>query len=47
MKTNTVTLHRVIKAAPEKVFRAFSNPVAYASWLPPYGFVAENSEVGL
>ena len=40
MKNNTVTLHRVIKASPEKVFRAFSNASAYASWLPPYGFTA-------
>lgn len=40
MSTNSVTLHRVLTAAPEKVFRAFSDPQAYASWLPPYGFVA-------
>lgn len=38
---NTVTLHRVLTAPPEKVFRAFSNPDAYATWLPPYGFVAK------
>ena len=38
MPTQTVTLHRVIKANPEKVFRAFTNPTAYASWSPPYGF---------
>lgn len=37
---NTVKLHCVIKATPEKVFRAFSDPQAYASWLPPYGFIA-------
>lgn len=36
---NTVSLHRVIKAKPEKVFRAFSDPVAHATWLPPYGFI--------
>ncbi len=40
MKNNTVSLHRVIKAAPEKVFRAFSNPTAYTTWIPPYGFIA-------
>ena len=40
MSTNSVTLHRVLKAAPEKVFRAFSDSRAYATWLPPYGFVA-------
>lgn len=36
---NSVSLHRVIKADPEKVFRAFADPAAHASWLPPYGFV--------
>ncbi|HYK76011.1 MAG TPA: SRPBCC family protein [Daejeonella sp.] len=39
MATNSVTLHRVIKASPEKVFRAFADPVAYSNWLPPYGFI--------
>lgn len=36
--TNTVTLHRVLTAPLEKVFRAFSDANAYASWIPPYGF---------
>lgn len=35
----TVTLHRVIKASPEKVYRAFTDPIALASWIPPYGFL--------
>jgi len=39
MSENSVSLHRVIKAAPEKVFRAFENPAAYAWWIPPYGFL--------
>lgn len=39
MSTNSVTLHRVLKASPEKVFRAFSDATAHAAWLPPYGFV--------
>ncbi|HEY1062171.1 MAG TPA: SRPBCC family protein [Daejeonella sp.] len=39
MANNTVSLHRVIKASPEKVFRAFADPMAHSSWLPPYGFV--------
>ncbi|PIR03967.1 MAG: polyketide cyclase [Candidatus Magasanikbacteria bacterium CG11_big_fil_rev_8_21_14_0_20_39_34] len=39
MSTNTVTLHRVIKAEPEKIFRAFSDPMAYSWWIPPYGFL--------
>lgn len=34
----TVKLHRVFKAQPEKVYRAFLDPAAMAKWLPPYGF---------
>lgn len=37
--SNSVSLHRVVKATPEKVFRAFTNESAIASWLPPYGFL--------
>jgi uncharacterized protein YndB with AHSA1/START domain len=39
MKNNSVSLHRIIQASPEKVFRAFADPIAHATWLPPYGFV--------
>jgi len=39
MSANSVSLHRVFKASPEKIFRAFSEPNAMASWLPPYGFL--------
>ena len=39
MENNSVTLHRVLTASPEKVFKAFSDPNAYASWIPPYGFI--------
>lgn len=45
MANNTVSLHRVIKASPEKVFRAFSDPIAHSSWLPPYGFVCKVHEM--
>ena len=38
---NTVSLHRVILASPEKVFRAFADPIAHSSWIPPYGFVCQ------
>jgi uncharacterized protein YndB with AHSA1/START domain len=41
MSNNSVTLHRVIKTTPEKVYRAFTDPNAMASWLPPYGFVCK------
>src|ERR1700749_3246272 len=39
MSDNRVSLHRVIKASPEKVYRAFTESTAIASWLPPYGFL--------
>ncbi|WP_119079509.1 SRPBCC family protein [Chitinophaga alhagiae] len=39
MSNNTVSLHRVLKASPEKVYRAFTDATAMASWLPPYGFL--------
>lgn len=39
MPNNTVTLHRVLKAAPHKVYRAFTESGALASWIPPYGFL--------
>jgi len=39
MTTNNVSLHRVFTATPEKVYRAFTEPNALASWLPPYGYV--------
>jgi uncharacterized protein YndB with AHSA1/START domain len=41
MKTNKVTLHRVFTASPEKIFKAFTDAEALASWLPPYGFVCK------
>ncbi len=39
MPNNTVTLHRVLKANPEKVYRAFTEPNALLFWLAPYGFL--------
>ncbi|MBC8038205.1 MAG: SRPBCC family protein [Rhizobiales bacterium] len=38
MSDNTVRLHRVLAAKPEKVYRAFLEADALAKWLPPYGF---------
>ena len=38
---NTVRLHRVIAAKPEKVYRAFLDADAMAQWLPPNGFTAK------
>src|SRR5690606_12244362 len=50
MSGNTVSLHRVLKTTPEKLYRAFTDAAAMASWLPPYGFVCTvhemNAKVG-
>ena len=45
MANNSVTLHRVIKANPEKLFRAFSEANALAAWIPPYGFLCTVHEM--
>ena len=47
MSANSVSLHRVLKAAPEKVFRAFTDAIAIASWLPPYGFLCTVHELNV
>lgn len=47
MSNNSVSFHRVLKAAPEKVFRAFTEAPAMASWLPPYGFVCTVHEMNV
>lgn len=47
MSDNSVTLHRVLKAAPQKVFRAFTETGAIASWLPPYGFLCTVHEMNV
>ena len=39
--TNTIELHRVIRATPERVYRAFLDPDAKAKWLPPHGFTGK------
>ena len=38
MPTNSVSLHRVLRAPPERVYRAFLDAAALAKWLPPHGF---------
>ena len=38
MPTGTVRLHRVLRASPEKIYRAFLDPDAMVKWLPPHGF---------
>lgn len=39
--TNTVRLHRVLRAPPERVYKAFLDPDAMAKWLPPHGFTGK------
>jgi uncharacterized protein YndB with AHSA1/START domain len=39
--SNTVRLHRVLTAPPERIYRAFLDPQAMAKWLPPNGFTAQ------
>jgi len=45
MSTNTVRLHRVLRAPPERVYRAFLDPEAMAKWLPPHGFTGRVHQV--
>ena len=50
MATNTIRLHRVLRAPPERVYRAFIDANAMAKWLPPNGFTGKvhhlKAEVG-
>jgi uncharacterized protein YndB with AHSA1/START domain len=41
MSTNTIRLHRVLRATPERVYKAFLDGDAMAKWLPPRGFTAK------
>jgi uncharacterized protein YndB with AHSA1/START domain len=45
MATNTIRLHRVLRAAPEIVYRAFLDPDAMVKWLPPNGFTGKVHEM--
>ena len=38
MTTGTVRLHRVLRTAPERIYKAFTDAAAMAKWLPPYGY---------
>src|SRR5512134_2391820 len=41
MSTNTIRLHRVLRATPERVYRAFLDSDAMVKWLPPNGFTGK------
>ena len=43
--TGTVRLHRVLRATPERVYRAFLDPEAMVKWLPPHGFTGKVHDV--
>ena len=45
MSTHTVELHRVLKSTPDRVYRAFTTPDAFAKWLPPHGFIGKVHEM--
>src|SRR5438105_9492416 len=45
MPTKTVRLHRVVRASPERVYRAFLDADAMAKWLPPNGFTGKVHEM--
>ena len=45
MATNTIRLHRVLHAPPDRVYRAFLDPDALAKWLPPNGFTCKVHEL--
>ena len=41
---NTIQLHRVFTAPPDRVYRAFTTPEAQVKWLPPHGFYAKSHQ---
>jgi uncharacterized protein YndB with AHSA1/START domain len=45
MSTNTIRLHRVLRASPEKIYRAFLDADAMAKWLPPHGFTGKVHQI--
>jgi uncharacterized protein YndB with AHSA1/START domain len=44
-ETSTVQLHRVLRAPPERVYRAFTDAGALERWLPPFGFIGKVHEI--
>jgi len=45
MSTNTIRLHRVLRATPERIYRAFLDADAMVKWLPPHGFTGRVEHV--
>lgn len=44
-QTNTIRLHRVLRATPERVYRALTDPDAMVKWVPPHGFTGKVHEM--
>ena len=45
MSSNTVRLHRVLRASPENIYRAFLDPDAIVKWMPPNGFTGKIHQI--
>lgn len=45
MATNKVELHRVLRAPPERIYRAFLDPDAMVKWFPPHGFIGKVHQI--
>lgn len=45
MAGNSVQLHRVLRATPERIYRAFLDPDAMVKWLPPNGFTGKVHQI--
>lgn len=45
MPSNTIRLHRVVRAPAERIYRAFLDPDAMVKWLPPHGFTGKVHEL--
>src|SRR4051794_37628333 len=45
MSTRAIRLHRVLRAPPERIYRAFLDADAMAKWLPPHGFTAKVHDI--
>jgi uncharacterized protein YndB with AHSA1/START domain len=45
MSTNTVRLHRVLRAPPERIYKAFLDADAMAKWLPPNGYTGKVHQI--
>ncbi|WP_342116245.1 SRPBCC family protein [Pseudoduganella sp. OTU4001] len=45
MATNTIKLHRVLRASPDRIYKAWTTAAAFNKWLPPNGYLGEVHEM--